>query len=766
MKPFRTLYVLLLVIIALCALASACLAGGIGEAKSSLPDGSPVLLEAVAVTAIFPGYVYVEDTDTSAGIRVDTAKTLTVGNVVNVQGTMETDPLTEERYVAASPDYPQPAGANKLTLRPLRLAGNALVGGDAGYQKGIPGCNGLNTVGLLVTAWGRPVAFQDPIYGGQWFTMTTAEGAQIKVALPDGMKADADVVYAAVTGICSVEKVNGEMTRVVKVRGSADVVCHQSWAEDRLKTMTLDEKIGQLFQIRFSGDVLTDEVRQIIQDKHLGGIIYFQYNGNLDDPARTALLSNSLQAAAMGPDGKGIPLLLSMDQEGGRVTRITGGADFPGNMALGAAGSAEIAQLAGSVFGREIRAVGANMDLAPVLDVNDNPANPVIGVRSFGEQPALVSAMGQAYAAGLHSEGVVATGKHFPGHGDTSTDSHTGLPTVTYDFATLDSVHGRPFKEAIASGLDAIMTAHIVVTCLDPEHPATLSPQVITGYLRGYLKFNGVVMTDSMGMAGVTASYPGDQAAVMAIKAGVDLLSLPPDLDLAWNAVKAAAESGDIPMARIDQSVLRILRLKHKYGLFSRAPANASAASSIVGCPAHKDAELRAARAGVTLVQNTDGVLPLHLGADKKVLLVAVQSAETTSDAADRFAACIAGKHANTQTMAISENPSSSSRTAVKTAAAAADVVIIATSRAQMYSGQATLVTQLAATGKPVIAVGMREPYELASFSSVPAYLAIYNYRSCGFQAAADVIFGDAAPTAHLPVSIPGLYDFGWGMGY
>ncbi len=749
--------------ISLLVCCTACSADfGLGYAKSTLPDGSPVFLAEMSVTASFPGCLYVETSDRSQGIRVDTPKTFAEGTIVSVSGVMQTDPATDERYIAANSDSPEATGGT-LVLKPVGVAGRALTGGDFGLQKGIAGDPNLNNIGLLVTTWGTVTARTDGS-----LTLSETPGADVKVVVPSGVIIDRGWQSLVVTGIVSAEKVDGEMIRVLKVRRKSDIVCRQSWASNRLKTMTLDQKIGQLFQIRIDGDTLDESERQIILQKHIGGIIYFQYNGNLDDPVRSARMSNDLQACVLGPGGSGIPLLISMDQEGGRVTRITGGAEFPGNMGIGATRQTDMAYQAANVMGAEIRAVGGHMDLAPVLDVNNNPANPVIGVRSFGEQAGLVSQMGIAYMNGLRDAGIIATAKHFPGHGDTSVDSHSGLPVVSYDYATLDNVHGKPFRDAIANGLEAIMTAHIVVTCLDPDRPATLSPTVMNGYLRGTLGFDGVIMTDSMGMAGITSGYGVAESAVMAIKAGVDLLSLSPDLNAAWNAVKSAALSGDIPMSRLDQSVERILALKYRHGLFDNPYVNAEVADDIVGQPAHWDAELDIARAAVTLVKNANGILPLNLTASQKVLVVTVEGSETTTDASSRFANYIMQKHSNVQSLPLAANPTSSQRTTIKNAAASAYVTIIGTSRAQLASnaGQATLVNELKAQGRRVIVVGLREPYELASFPAVDAYVAAYNYRNCGFQAAADVIFGDWNPTGLLPVTIPGLYAFGHGLGY
>lgn len=757
MKHYHHVSALLFGAVILFVFCSAC-------AADLLPDGSTVSLQGMAVTASFPGRVYAQKTDRSLGIRIDTAQTFAEGALIDVSGTIETDPLTMERYIAPSAGYPEAAGGTHLS-KPLGLVNKTFGGGESALHRGIPHDPHPGNAGLLVTVWGSVTEF-DP--ANHWFKISDSLGPEIRVVLPAGVAPDRDWAFVTATGICSAELVDGSMTRVLRARSRSDITGRVSRAETRVKTMTLDEKVGQLFQIRIDGDTLDEAERQLILSKHIGGIIYFQYNGNLNDPVRSAQMSNDLQTLVLGPGGGGIPLLISMDQEGGRVTRITGGAEFPGNMGIGAARSTDLAYLTGSVFGTEIRAVGGNMDLAPVLDVNNNPMNPVIGVRSFGEQASLASQLGIAYMNGLHSAGVIATGKHFPGHGDTAVDSHSGLPVVTYDFATLDNVHGKPFRDAIAAGMQAIMTAHIVVTCLDANRPATLSPAVMDGYLRGNLGFDGVIMTDSMGMAGITSGYGVADSSVMAIQAGVDLLSLSPDLTTAYNAIRSAVIGGQISMARLDQSVARILRLKYRNGLFDNPFVNASQAGNIVGCPAHWSAELSAARAAVTLVKNANNFLPLNLTSDQKILLVTVQASETTTDAATRFASRITQKHSNVQSMALSVNPNSTERNSVKTAASTAYVTIIGTSRAQLTSnaGQATLVNELLAQGRRVIVVGLREPYELASFPSVNAYIAAYNYRNCGFQATADVLFGDWNPTGLLPVTIPNHYAFGHGLSY
>ena len=755
-----------LLALALCSAAFADIS--LRDAKRDLANGTPVTFNGLSVTAVFTGHLYVEQTDCAQGIRVDTSKTFAIGTLVNVYGAIQTDPLTDERYIAAYPEYPQAPGGT-FAVAPLMLPNRAVTGGDLGLQHGISGDANLNNIGMLVTVCGTIKAFDDFYNPTIWLKISEPFGPEVKIVVPSEVKIRNYWEYAVVTGVCSAEKVGGQMIRVVKVRGQGDMVPYQPWVANKLASMTLDQKIGQLFNIQFLGDTFTTAMATTIQTYHIGGVIYLQVNGNLDDPSDSANFSNDLQACAMANDG--IPLLISMDQEGGRVTRITGGADFPGNMALGASRDTDLAFSAGSVFGSEIKAVGGNMDLAPVLDVNNNPMNPVIGVRSFGEQPGLASDMGIAYLNGLHSSNTIATGKHFPGHGDTATDSHTGLPIVTYDLNTLDTIHAEPFRQAIRNGLDVIMTAHILVTCLDPDRPATLSPLVIDGYLRDELGFEGVCMTDSLGMAALRNYWTDAQIAVMGIQAGVDILLSPADLGVAFNAVKSAVNGGAIPMSRLDQSVTRILSLKYRYGLFDNPYVDPNLADDIVGSPEHWATELEAARFGATLVQNTAGFLPLNLTSGQKILLVTVEATETTTDAATRFNTYIVAKHPysdKVDSRSINANPTSSQRTTIVNAAATADVVIVGTSRAQIAAniGQATLVNQLIATGKPVVVVGLREPYELGSFPGVNAYLAAYNYRNCGFAAAADILFGDWNPSGLLPVTIPGYYSYGYGLHY
>jgi beta-N-acetylhexosaminidase len=360
----------------------------------------------------------------------------------------------------------------------------------------------------------------------------------------------------------------------------------------RLGRMSLAAKVGQLF-IPTIGGTTPSGGAATIRRYHPGGVIYF--TPNLRGPRQTARLSNGLQRAAMRT---GIPLLIGTDEEQGPVSRLPYITRFPANRALASTQSPEQdVRTAARVTGEELRAVGIGQDFAPVADVNVNPRNPVIGVRSFGADPALVARLVGVAVDAYRAAGVAATVKHFPGHGDTATDSHTGLPVIRHSPRTWQRLDAPPFETAIAHHVDAVMTAHIVVPGLDRSgDPATMSRTVLTGLLRGRLGFDGVIVTDSLRMTGATIRYGAPEAAVRAVRAGADMLLMPPDLHRAYDAVLAAVRSGRIPRGRLDEAVTRILRLKAERGLFRAPYVDPARAERIVGSPEHRAAARAVAR--------------------------------------------------------------------------------------------------------------------------------------------------------------------------
>lgn len=551
-----------------------------------------------------------------------------------------------------------------------------------------------------------------------------------------------------------------------------------------IKRMTLEEKVGQLFVTYAYGqtadttdpaDVAHNEQdlgvangKELIEKYHVGGVIYFAWSNNVANPEQIAGLSNGLQRVATS-QRSGIPLQISTDQEHGVVSRVGPPAtQLPGNMALGAGRSVPNAYDAARISGKELWAIGINQNFAPVSDVNVNAQNPVIGVRSFGSDPSLVSDLVAASVDGYQSANVAATAKHFPGHGDTATDSHYGVPIITHTRAEWERIDAPPFRAAISRGIDAIMTAHIVVPALDPsEVPATLSKPIITDILRGEMGYDGVVITDALTMQGVRDGFGDDRIPVLALKAGVDqlLMPAPGKLDIAYNAVLDAVRSGELTEDRIDQSVHRVLQLKMTRGLFK--PKNVfvdeSKVSSLVGTAAHQQRAQEITDATVTLVKDDADTLPLAKGAQK----VLVTGASVTPGLAERISARGPAATAyNTGTA-----PSDATITAAVAQAQTSDQVVVATNRAWTSAGQQKLVKQLLATGKPVVVVAVRDPYDIAYFTDAPTYLATYSTTAISIESLARVLFGEVQPAGLLPVAIPTasdpgttLYPFGHGL--
>ncbi|MET9405428.1 glycoside hydrolase family 3 protein [Streptomyces sp. NPDC002935] len=560
-----------------------------------------------------------------------------------------------------------------------------------------------------------------------------------------------------------------------------------------ISRMTLEEKVGQLFVMRVYGhsatapdqadiDANLKEIgvrtaAELIAKYRVGGIIYFAWAHNTRDPHQIAALSNGIQRASLELP-RGLPLLISTDQEHGIVARVGKPATlFPGAMALGAGGSRADARTVGHIGGAELRALGIRQDYSPVADVNVNPANPVIGVRSFGADPDAVAGLVAAEVKGYQSSGVAATAKHFPGHGDTAVDSHFGFPVITHSRELWSDLDAVPFRAAIRAGIDSIMTAHIMVPALDPAgDPATLSHPILTGILRGELGYDGVVVTDSLGMEGVRTKYGDDRVPVLALKAGVDQLLNPPDLNVAWNAVLNAVRGGELTEARLDESILRVLRLKAKHGLLSDPYVRDAGVDRVVGTPAHLRAADRIAERTTTLLVNKEGLLPLSRLRTPKVLVVGADPASPSlSDGPPTTVLAGALTELGFTATALSTGTAPSAATIAKAVAAAADAdaVVVGTYNVTATGSQKTLVERLLATGVPVIAVAIRNPYDVARLPGVGACLAAYSWTDVELRAAARVIAGRADPRGRLPVPVQRaddpaqvLYPIGYGLTY
>ncbi|WP_329204195.1 glycoside hydrolase family 3 protein [Streptomyces sp. NBC_00683] len=567
-------------------------------------------------------------------------------------------------------------------------------------------------------------------------------------------------------------------------RGGRDGGDKGRWVEGRLDAMTLEEKVGQLFVTYAYGetaeDTDADDVArnrtwlgvdnglQAVKKYHLGGVIYFAWTDSFQNPGQVADLSDGLQRAALG-SGAQVPLLISTDQEHGRVVRFGPPAtQFPGSMALGASGRPKDAYKAGRISGTELRAVGINQDYAPVADVNVNPMNPVIGVRSFSSDPQLAADLTAAQVRGYQKAGTVATAKHFPGHGDTDVDSHTDLPVITHTEEEWERLDAPPFRAAIDAGVGSIMTAHLQFPSLDPSGtPATLSKPIMTGLLREEMGYDGVVVTDSLAMAGVRKTYPDAEVPVRALQAGVDMLLMPPNLDLAYRSVLAAVASGELTEDRIDTSVRRILTLKQKQGIADDPYTDRAAVDSVVGNARHlKEARTITDRT-TTLIKNDGGLLPLT--ADGNRVLVTGSTATVTQT----LAGAVTAQGGTGTALATAANPTTADIATAVTAAAGQDTVVVLTNSARTNPGQATLVQALTATGTPVVTISVGVPYDIASYPQAGVHLAAYSNNAIALESAARVLFGEVSPRGSLPVSIPradapgtALFPFGHGLTY
>ena len=563
----------------------------------------------------------------------------------------------------------------------------------------------------------------------------------------------------------------------------------EGWVASTIARMTLPEKVGQLFiQNVYGKDATTPDSRtlplygvatpaEVVQKYHLGGVIYFAWTDSVQNPPQIAGLSNGLQKAALSQQSKvDVPLQIATDQEQGVVTRIGPPAtQFPGSMALGAGRSTADARTAAAITGEELRAMGVNTDFAPDADVNVNPLNPVIGTRSFSSRPDLAAQMVGAQVDGYQKDGnVSATAKHFPGHGDTATDSHVAFPIITHTREQWEQIDAPPFKAAIARGIDMIMTAHLNVPALDDSgDPATLSKPILTGVLRNELGFKGVIVTDSLGMQGVRDKYGDSEVAVRALSAGVDQLLMSPSMDEAYGAVIGAVESGRIPMADLDAKVRRVLELKWDRGIVAKPYVDPAALDSVVGTPEHLATADAITDRTTTLVKNDDKTLPLAVSG-KKVLVTGygVTTTQTLGDA-------LKAQGAATTVKQTGSSPTDAQVAAAVAAAQGQDAIVITTMKAwdtavtDPRGGQQKLVQQLQATGKPVVVVATRDPYDIAYLPGTSTYLATYSYSPVAIESVARVITGAVNPSGRLPVDIPVkgdpgtvLYPFGHGLSY
>jgi beta-N-acetylhexosaminidase len=545
-----------------------------------------------------------------------------------------------------------------------------------------------------------------------------------------------------------------------------------AWVEKTLRSMTVDEKIGQLLvPVTWGGFKSTDseefqKLRRDVVEFHVGG-----YHVGSGDAAGIAVVINELQRAAK------IPLLTTADLEGGAGYVMFGATRFPLAMAIGATASEKLAYEAGQATSEEGRAMGVLVDFYPVVDVQNNPGNPIINIRSFGEDPNRVAALATAYLKGVQDAGMLATAKHFPGHGDVATDSHLEMPILNVDRARLERMELVPFRAAIQSGVGAVMSAHMYVPAVEPEKnlPSTLSRSVLTGLLRDELKFPGLIITDAMDMHGITNTYTEDDATVRAVLAGADIVLFPPHTDIAFHAIKAAVQDGRITVARLDDSVRRILQAKARLGLDHYKPVDVNRLSTIVGSKAHRDLAQQISDSAVTLVRDDKKALPLTASPDKRVLHINLLDSRAgwREGPVGRVAAAeMLKRFPKTITIQLDDG---STRNEFEMARRMADlvdaVVVTAFIRVAAYKGSIDLTAEqlrflrdLSVAQKPLVFALFGSPYVLQHIPELPSYILTYDTNPGSELSAIKAIAGEIPFQGKLPISLPGLYPVGHGL--
>ncbi len=544
----------------------------------------------------------------------------------------------------------------------------------------------------------------------------------------------------------------------------------RSWVDTTLAGLSLREKIGQLIQIRVRGefqnreDPRFRELIRAIDQNNVGGVILFA--GNVYE---SAMLLNELQARSR------LPLLVSADFERGASFRIADTTSFPWTMAIGATGSEEYAYQQGRITAEESRALGVHWIFAPVMDVNNNPKNPVINIRSYGEDPLMVARLGVAFIRGAKSGGVLTAAKHFPGHGDTTTDSHIGLAVILADMEKLNSVELVPFRSAIEAGVDSIMTAHVAVPKVtgDRTTPATLSAEILTGLMRDTLQFNGLVVTDAMEMGGITDTYWCGLAAVRAIAAGADIVLLPTDANVAINEIERAVLRGDIPPERIDVSVRKVLEAKSRLGLELQRLVSIDTIRDAIDSPKNGALAQEIADRSITAVRDKDHLLPVNPAEDPKIFSLVLDSGLDTSPGSV-FQEEMRRIFPSLRTEWANARISQEQIVRIQRHADGADMIVCSTF-ARLSSGvnissipkeQEKIIHGLMDTGKPFLWIAFGNPYILEDFPGIGTYLCTFSYSDGSQRAAAKALSGAIPVTGKMPVSIPKFVSVGDGLQF
>lgn len=605
---------------------------------------------------------------------------------------------------------------------------------------------------------------------------TEVAEAEDTLADPDPETRDLDAVFDSVVA----REAAGIQDTAVVDPEPVEPTDLDSWAERTLDSLTLEQKAGQLIMPWVLGDFAPEgsdsheRIFRYIGEQGVGGVIM-----SVGTPFEVAAKLNDLQAHA------DIPLLVAADLETGAGFRMRGAIHMPGNidlggatdfpslMAVGATGEEDLAYEMGRITALEARAVGIHVPFAPVLDVNNNPDNPIINVRSFGEDPRRVARMGISFVRGVQENGAIATGKHFPGHGDTETDSHIALPVIRHDRARMDSVELHPFQEAIDAGMGAIMTAHISVPSLNGgvREPATLSPLVLTNVLRGEMGFDGLVFTDAMDMSAISRSHDSGAAAVRALEAGADVILMPASVQGAVEGIVEAVRSGRLTEERLDASVLRILETKEDLKLHEDRFVPLDEIVRTVGIPDHTAVADDIARRSITLLKNERGLLPLAGTRSARVMSV---SYRRSSDilAGRFFNRVLRDTYPRLATVELDRDTDAGTYEALLRQARDRALVVVSTYvTAVSYSGSVAIPEELSGfieglsrIGVPHVVVSFGNPYLVTEFPDVQSYMLAWNGSEASQRAAAHALLGRVAITGRVPTRIPPLFEIGDGL--
>ena len=528
-------------------------------------------------------------------------------------------------------------------------------------------------------------------------------------------------------------------------------------AEELLSKMDLKTKIGQMFFVGLSGTVIDSNIIQAIDECHFGNIIYM--GNNVKDYSTLANLTNTIQDKLISTNG--VPGFISVDQEGGNVARLVNGAThFIGAMAMGATGNEDNTYELGKAMGEELYNYGIRVDFTPVLDVNVNPDNPVIGIRSYGDKPMQVALFGNNMTKGLAKSNIIGCAKHFPGHGNTTVDSHSGLPVITSTKEALYKIELAPFMNAIANGIDAIMTTHIIFTAFDDVYPATLSKEVLTKLLREQMHYKGLIITDGMQMAGVTKNYGGHEViSVLAIEAGVDILLYTSNdaPRISHGALMNAVNNGTISIERINESVKRILIKKIKYGIIKNYKAEGKNIDELLA--QHKEMNLRFAKESLTLLKGTFN----GLDKSKSTLIIAPEKTTLTNENFAKYAAEYL-KSNGTETCdyeVVSPNMTDNEvNTNIEKVKQYEQVVLAFDNvKVQEYTNTIRFVNSVAAMDKELVVVALTTPYDLIAYDKekIKTYICTYNYQEATVKALSMFLNGEFIAQGKFPLSKKGF---------